>query len=562
MATSFGVHKYVSTTSTFPFNLACSQRHRGATIKTYSRRVNSNSEGPSAKRKRVQESSDIIISPPSKIPTVLSVGVEELSAERKRDEERHVLVPSSPAKINRSSIYNYFKPIQPSSSPLSQFVQRANPQQPSIPPRSSPNQNLVVAIHDLPLTFRREDYAVFPDSPDTPQSLVTQSLSNSSDLRERGSTPPSSPHAKFSDPPAKSQQAQNRPRRRLKSRPTLPSIPDISSKHRFASQDADESDSDNGIIRGISITVESNGDQGQKETPPSPNVTTSPAVIAIARGHQSERARTFTQVQLDLGQRKFEQCKDCRFLWNPSINEEEDRHKAVHTDWHFGKRSRFSPGHVLLDEYRDSDHIHIEIVDLHSPEKHKLQAEEVLRSACEDMGGLCVTSEALWKQIPNPQHPSDPNLVPQYKVLLYFVNRRSAAVLLAKRISFGGPYYHGPIIFDEHGAVILSEDSQTQEWVSEDRKAACWMSVDLIWVRTKYQRKGRATEMVEAARTHFIAGLQLKKRQIAFSRLTDKGVKFARKYCKDSGLGTDFLVDLGDAASVIRDGKLVQSSIS
>jgi hypothetical protein len=490
------------------------------------------------------------------------VDVEELSAERKRDEETHVLVPSSPAKINRSSIYNYFKPIQPSSSPLSHFEQQRNPQQRLILPRSSPNPNLAVVIPDLPLTFRREDYEVFPDSPDTPQSLVTQSLSESSDLLEHESTPPSSPPAKFSDPVAKSQQAQKRPRRRLKSRPTLPSISDISSKHRFASQDADEPDSNKAIIRGISITKESNRHQGQREIPVSPNATTSPAVIAIARGHQSERARTFTQVQLDLGQRKFEQCKDCRFLWNPSINEEEDRHKAVHTDWLFGKRSRFSPGHVLLDEYRDKDHIHIEIVDLHSPEKHKLQAEESLRSACEDMGGLCVTSEALWKEMPNPQHPSDPNLVPQYKILLYFVNRRSAAVLLAKRISFGGLYYHGPIIFDEHGAVNPSEDSQTQEWVSEDQKVACWMSVDLIWVRTKYQRKGRATEMVDAARTHFIAGLQVKKRQIAFSRLTDKGVKFARKYCKDSGLGTDFLVDLGDAASVIRDGKLVQSCIA
>jgi hypothetical protein len=559
MVTSFGVHKYVFTISTFPFNLACSQRHRGATIKTYSRRVNSNSEGPSAKRKRVQESSDIIISPPSKIPTVLSVDVEELSAERQRDEEAHVLVPSSPAKINRSSICNYFKPIQPSSIPPSQFVQQANPQQSSIPPRSSPNPNLEVVIPALPPTFQ-QDYEVFPDSADTPRSLVTQSLGDSSDLLERGSTPPSSPSAKFSDPVAKSQQAQKRPRR-LKSRPTLPSISDISSKQQFASQDADEFHSDNAIIRGISITVESNADQGQKETPLSPTAATSPAAIAIARGHQSERARTFTQVQLDLGQRKFEQCKDCRFLWNPSISGEEDRHKAVHTDWLFGKRSRFSPGHVLLDEYRDNDHIHIEIVDLHSPEKHKLQAEEILRSACEDMGGLCVTSEALWKEMPNPQHPSDPNLVPQYKVLLYFVNRRSAAVLLAKRISFGGPYYSGPIIFDEHGAVIPSEDSQTQEWVSEDKKVACWMSVDLIWVRTKYQRKGRATEMVDAARKHFIMGLPVKKRQIAFSRLTDKGVKFARKYCKDSGLGTDFLVDLGDAASVIRDGKLVQSSI-
>jgi hypothetical protein len=178
------------------------------------------------------------------------------------------------------------------------------------------------------------------------------------------------------------------------------------------------------------------------------------------------------------------------------------------------------------------------------------------------MGGLCVPSAALWKEIPNPQHPSDPNLVPQYKVILYFVNRRWAAILLVKRIKFGGPYYHGPIIFDEHGVVIPSEDSQTQEWVSEDKKVACWMSVDLIWVRTKYQRKGRATQLVDAARRHFIAGLQLKRKQIAFSRLTEKGVKFARKYCRDSGLGTDFLVDLGDAASVIRDGKLVRGSIS
>jgi hypothetical protein len=502
-----------------------------------------------------------MISPPSKISNVLIVDSKELSAERKR-EELPVLVQSPPAKLNRSSIYNYFKPIQLSSSPPSQFAKRANPHQPSIIPRSSPNPNLAVVIPDLPPTFRREDYEVFPDSPDTPQPLSTQSLNDSSDPLEPQSTPPSSPPAKFSDPVAKSQQAQKRPRRRLKSRPTLPSISNISSKHRFASQDADESDSDNAQTRGISITVGSNADQGQKETPPGPTVANSPAVIAIARGHQSERARTFTQVQLDLGQRKFEQCKDCRFLWNPSISEEEDRHKAVHTDWLFGKRSRFSPGHILVDEYRDRDHTHIEIVDPHSPEKHKLQAEELLRSACEDMGGLCVTSEALWKEMPNPQHPSDPNLVPQYKVLLYFVNRRSAAVLLAKRISFGGPYYHGPIIFDEHGAVTPLENSQTQEWVSEDQKVACWMSVDLIWVRTKYQRKGRATEMVDTARKHFISGLQVQKRQIAFSRLTDKGVKFARKYCKDSGLGTDFLVDLGDAASVIRDGKLVQSCIA
>jgi hypothetical protein len=500
-----------------------------------------------------------MISPPSKISKVLGLDVEELPVERKRDEETHVLVPSSPAKINRSSIYNYFKPIRPSSSSLSQFVQQGNPQQPSILPRSSPNPVLAVVIPDLPLTFQREDYEVFPDSPDTPRPLSTQSLSDSSGALEPQSTPPSSPPAKVPDPVPQSQKTQKRPQRRLKSRPTLPSISDISSKPQFARQDADESDSDNAIIRGISITVESNADQGQ--SPVSPNAS-SPAVSAIARGHQSERARTFTQVQLDLGQRKFEQCKDCRFLWNPSINEEEDRHKAVHTDWLFGKRSRFSPGHVLLDEYRGGDHIHIEVVDLHSPEKHKLQAEEILRSACEDMGGLCVTSEVLWKEIPNPQHPSDPNLVPQYRVLLYFVNRRSAAVLLAKRISFGGPYYNGPIIFDEHGAVTPSEDSQTQEWVSEDQKVACWMSVDLIWVRTKYQRKGRATEMVDAARKHFLAGLRVKKRQFAFSRLTDKGVKFARKYCKDSGLGTDFLVDLGDAASVIRDGKLVQSSIS
>lgn len=156
------------------------------------------------------------------------------------------------------------------------------------------------------------------------------------------------------------------------------------------------------------------------------------------------------------------------------------------------------------------------------------------------MGGWLQSREILWGLIRNPHNAEDPNLVPAYKVFIYTVESRAVGYLVAERIKEPNWYVSGRAAIDASGMdpgedvmVGIHSHKGKQERIHTD-DIDCFMGVDRIWVATDYRRQGIATKLIDAAREHFIPGLYIDKQNVAWSKTTNIGDKFALSY-----LGTE-----------------------
>jgi len=297
-------------------------------------------------------------------------------------------------------------------------------------------------------------------------------------------------------------------------------------------------------------TARTEGKDQRAETNP-PNADNPSSIVRSSNQH-------LHQTQLDMGISAIKVCKECGMQYNTTLTEDRRSHEKYHNGVVDAKQPNSVPAGVnLMEKYVGNSHHLIRAIDHRGSATLRQGAEKALEATGPDLGGWIIPPHKLWAEITNPHNKNDSNLVPRYKVYLYLINLQVVGLVLAERIARGGAYYHGPLIIKEDDRLpsigAFGPESGEEEFVFGDIEYKCYMSIDRIWIRQDLRRHGFATLLVDYARQSFVPGLSLSKEQIAFSRPTKVGRKFATKYCEGVSFeGGPFLSDLDSAEVVIR----------
>lgn len=278
------------------------------------------------------------------------------------------------------------------------------------------------------------------------------------------------------------------------------------------------------------------------------------------------KPKPMEQSRLEYGQETFIRCNGCMTHYNTVDEDDRKYHARIHKAWEESRKIiNGPPGKLLKSEVVNGQFHEIYFYDkTTSPKWKEEDALAVLRLSLEDLGGMSIEElrKIIWQKITNPNDPSDPRPVYRFKIYHYRIWGETVGVLLAERISEGGAYYKGWMTHDEFGPwPSIVRPPEMQEYVSRDETYPVFMSIDRIWVHRDHRRVGIATALADEAREHFVQGMPLSKKQIAFSRPTEMGYEFARKYCGEEFDETYFLVNTADGnGPFVEDDKLVSGS--
>lgn len=236
-------------------------------------------------------------------------------------------------------------------------------------------------------------------------------------------------------------------------------------------------------------------------------------------------------MRLDLGQQVYEECSTCHYYYDKSDESDRKEHDKFH-NFHTNnvQPKTEDPKIVLWQQTIDGKHHSIRAISRTSPMTLREGFFSAFSATYQDMGGEGIDDLQLWSEIKNPHDTGDGGKVPRYKGYMYLVDRHPVCILLVERIK-------SAIYFPFKDAVELDEaKSKPQD--------ACKMSVDRIWTRTSHRRKGYATRLVDTARSTFISGLELGKKDVAFTSTTMDGGRFAKAYCECVFEGAEYLMTL------------------
>ena len=223
-----------------------------------------------------------------------------------------------------------------------------------------------------------------------------------------------------------------------------------------------------------------------------------------------------TQANLDFGQNSYTRCEECEMWYNKANSGDRKSHAKYHADTMGDKAAKtITNGFIIYEKHSDRKgniEMHrVYATNRQSSSQEKLESEKALEAYYKEEGGSKISREKLWSQIENPQNYYDPNLVPRYKLFIYRIGLELVGVLLAERVADASAYI-------DNEAKSIGTAFQVQ------------MSIERIWVKKEWRGQGLGTKLVDLARDHFIQGLVLSKKDIAFSQPTQAGASFARKY--------------------------------
>lgn len=253
--------------------------------------------------------------------------------------------------------------------------------------------------------------------------------------------------------------------------------------------------------------------------------------------------------------------------FNSTLAEDRKSHDKFHKADHNNKAAKqpVNPEGVvnLMDTYVDGAHHQIRVIDCHSPDLIKEHAKKVFSVSDNDLGRLVIHDHELWREIPDPHNPTDPNKVPQYKLYLYLIDYEVVSYIQAERIRAAGEYYYGQLQYtsegwDDYAMAGIEED---QEFVYADTPYKVYMSVERVWTRADKRRQGLASKLIDYARKDFVTGLELSKKEIAFSRPTTMGNFFAKAYTHGAFETPMILSNLDVPCPVVFEGCLIEYGI-
>lgn len=261
-------------------------------------------------------------------------------------------------------------------------------------------------------------------------------------------------------------------------------------------------------------------------------------------------------------------CKVCGMLY--TFWEEES-----HNNYHYKISTEFNPlikckKATIYEHEFEGKMLCIQAVNRNSEKLFQKLGEIALQYSSDN--GLemeSIDSENLWGLIANPHDPGDPDRVLHYKLYVMFHQSQLVALLLAERIGYARQHFEN-MLYHNSESMRDKDEAQRKDKVgnSSNIRRKVFMSVERIWVRQNYQRKGLATLIIDKARENFLYPLKLPKHQTAISWPTGDGLRFFDKYF--NGVfnlpGIDrrllYLINVADSVSITKHDNPIDESVS
>ena len=245
----------------------------------------------------------------------------------------------------------------------------------------------------------------------------------------------------------------------------------------------------------------------------------------------------------------------CGFLRSTYTGQENNEHIIAHRNWGGPVKllaaSWISKDCLGLIKDKSGTTVYMYMVGNADTTAKKNNVEAVIKRAERDVGCFALGKKELWGAIQTPSSWVNfcgvtAGNVPHFKVFLGVVDGFVVSLVVAeainearvmKMIPCGGESEDE----DEDGEGKRAAEMDTGEMVVNHKTVdtgdvvEAVMGIHYMWTHEKYRRRGIATAVLnQARRGHFLGGLPLIRRAVAWTNLTHDGERFASHYTQEA----------------------------
>ncbi|KAF3004789.1 N-acetyltransferase O1 (Establishment of cohesion protein 1) [Curvularia kusanoi] len=244
--------------------------------------------------------------------------------------------------------------------------------------------------------------------------------------------------------------------------------------------------------------------------------------------------KRLVQMQLDLAPQHRRACTACGMEYIPSNAADVALHKKFHAE----NRGGVDCTRAMVERLRakqvwsgGGEGAFVAGIGRRDALVLRRKAVEVLGVVNSELAAVGIGEEELWGQVGlgegNAEEKCD-----RFKVFLYVQGLKCVGACLAERIEEAYP-----VLAQDEAETKTSE--QEQSLVRESHSSSIsvgttaspvFLGISRIWVSNQFRKQGLARTLLDCARSNFMYGLTVEKRQMAFSQPTESGGKLARRY--------------------------------
>ncbi|KAH7369558.1 hypothetical protein BKA65DRAFT_1142 [Rhexocercosporidium sp. MPI-PUGE-AT-0058] len=434
-------------------------------------------------------------------------------------------------------------------APLKRYSTRVNntTEKPPVKRKLSEDSQSVVDLPPVKKFARSSIQSYFQPLSSSSSTTPTRSGPQSSDSLEPTPTPPSSPPSKEAiSPPVSLRRPHKRPKRRLSTKPRasqivrMPPTTELSSsvcsqcledyvclKHRDVPYPLTDK-----YIEGDAI------DHGPSSAYVGSYATSAPCVPSPAKFASASGANHWKQTHLRLSSIDTRVCcQDCGYLYDKTLDDDRKAHEVYHDEIVncSADASKLYPVTLpgCFPSFNDSIIKELRCIRVHrnSPLGCRSYASRVLDKVNKELG--CEKANEIGRS----------------HIFIALFNNRAVAAVIVERISKAGAYIRARGFGDlaplrqgnsnagvANRVMALKDFGHVEEEISTVHATNnIHMCVDRIWVDEEFRRGAFksihfASYILDVAREHFIDNYVIPKTEVAFSRPTNLGYKFACEY--------------------------------
>ena len=253
--------------------------------------------------------------------------------------------------------------------------------------------------------------------------------------------------------------------------------------------------------------------------------------------------KSFTQLQIDLGDVVQKECKGCGMEYVPSNSEDAALHKEYHdlnvSGVDLGKN--FAKHQGVRAVYTNMGLLHedeaVLAVDKECLPKTRSKVRKMLELVNAELSAKDIDEEVLWSAARSVEQARDSRKGTKdpaddggarFKAFLLMSGEKCIGFCLAQKIK------SAHAVVSSSSATDTTEDAlagSSGSSISVSRKpSVALLGISRIWTSRKFRGRGLSGILLDCARGNFFYGLEVPKELTAFSQPTESGGKLARKW--------------------------------
>jgi len=253
-------------------------------------------------------------------------------------------------------------------------------------------------------------------------------------------------------------------------------------------------------------------------------------------------------MKIDLGDETRKKCEDCGMEYLPS-NEED---VAIHKRFHSSSQGGLELKKAFLEQtkanriWENGAGTCILVISANDTAAVRRKAVQALDIVTSELGAVAIPEDELWStsrvfsgtdrtikggcaadaETSSTKRDASAN---RFKAFLYVHNQRCVGLCLAERITQAYPVL-APDQADGSKEGDTPAKIQSSSISIGDDAEKVLMGVSRIWTSSAHRRMGIAQTLLDTAADNFLYGMEVPKRQVAFSQPTESGGKLARRW--------------------------------